>query len=803
VSTGGATAIRTRWAAAVRVGPAVGLAAQAALLGLLSATVGLGLPGWAAGLTCAVACAVLLDRGLAHHGRRELGPADRITLARESLVVGVAALAADAVAVEPAPTARVVLVVLAALALALDGVDGWVARRTGTQTALGARYDGEVDALLMLVLSVAVAASIGAWVLVIGGARYAFWAAGRVLPWLRRDLPPRYWRKVVTAYSGIVLVVAAAGVAPPGATAVSVAVALMLVLESFGRDVVWLWRHRAESIGEPAVARVGAARPGPRTRRARAAAGWLALAVGVPLTWFALVAPDDLRGVSPVALLRIPLEGLLILAALVVLPPVGRRLVGLVAGGALAALFVVRFLDTGFLVALDRPFNPAIDWRYLDSALGLLVDSIGRPRAVTVALLLVAAVVGVLALLPWVTVRLGHLAARHRRGSLGAAAGLAAVWVACAGLGASVTGVPVASIDAGELAYTRVSLGWTGLREQAAFDAALAADAYRDVPGAALLRGLRGKDVVVVFVESYGRVALEDGAIGPGVNAVLARGDRRLADAGFGARSAFLTSPTFGGISWLAHATLGSGVWTDTEDRYDSVLASDRLTLSAAFHRAGWRTVGVVPANEWPWPEGEAFYRYDHLYDRTNVGYAGPMFGYAPMPDQYVLAAFRRLELEPHRDAPVMAEVDLVSSHTPWAPLPRMVDWRDVGDGSVFGPMAEEGPRAEEVWRDDADVRAAYGRSVEYSLSALISFVQTYGDDDLVLVVLGDHQPATVVAGADAGHDVPVSIVAADPAVLAAVDGWGWHDGLRPRPDAPVWPMDAFRDRFLAAFSTT
>jgi hypothetical protein len=86
-------------------------------------------------------------------------------------------------------------------------------------------------------------------------------------------------------------------------------------------------------------------------------------------------------------------------------------------------------------------------------------------------------------------------------------------------------------------------------------------------------------------------------------------------------------------------------------------------------------------------------------------------------------------------------------------------------------------------------------------MNALVSFVQTYPDPNLVLVVLGDHQPSTIVSGDGAGHDVPVSVIAHDPSVLARVSGWGWQDGLRPAPDAPVWRMDAFRDRFLAAFS--
>jgi hypothetical protein len=118
----------------------------------------------------------------------------------------------------------------------------------------------------------------------------------------------------------------------------------------------------------------------------------------------------------------------------------------------------------------------------------------------------------------------------------------------------------------------------------------------------------------------------------------------------------------------------------------------------------------------------------------------------------------------------------------------------------VFDPMPAEGERPDDVLADPAKVRAAYADSVAYSLDTLVSFVERYGDDRTVLVFLGDHQPAPVVTGAGASRDVPVTIVARDPAVLARISAWGWGDGLRPRPDAPVWRMDAFRDRFLTTF---
>jgi hypothetical protein len=114
--------------------------------------------------------------------------------------------------------------------------------------------------------------------------------------------------------------------------------------------------------------------------------------------------------------------------------------------------------------------------------------------------------------------------------------------------------------------------------------------------------------------------------------------------------------------------------------------------------------------------------------------------------------------------------------------------------------MAKEGDQPADLYRDRARIRPAYGRSIAYSLDTLVSYLETYGDDDLVLVFLGDHQPAPIITGEGASRDVPITIVARDRAVMDRISGWGWQDGLKPGPDAPVWRMNAFRDRFLTAF---
>ena len=166
------------------------------------------------------------------------------------------------------------------------------------------------------------------------------------------------------------------------------------------------------------------------------------------------------------------------------------------------------------------------------------------------------------------------------------------------------------------------------------------------------------------------------------------------------------------------------------------------------------------------------------------------------------LAMLFRAELANPNHAPVMSEVVLVSSHAPWAPLPTMVDWNALGDGSIFDPMPAAGKRVSDVWPNPGRVRTEYGRSIEYSLNSLITYVEKYGTKNTVLVFLGDHQPAPIVTGSDNSRDVPITIVARDPSVLKQISGWGWTDGLKPAPKAPVWRMDAFRDRFLTAFGS-
>jgi phosphatidylglycerophosphate synthase len=216
-------------------------AAGTALLAVLAGTAGLGPVGIGTGLACLLATGVLLAGGLAAAGRPGLGPADRITLVRAVLVAAVAALVVDS---HSRPVSVATLTGLAAAALLLDAVDGQVARRRQACSQIGARFDMEVDAFLILVLSGYAVHLVGGWVLAIGLARYGYAVAGWLLPWLREPVPPRYWSKVVAAIQGIGLTVVASGLLATPVAAMALAGALVLLAESFGHQIRWLARRQ-------------------------------------------------------------------------------------------------------------------------------------------------------------------------------------------------------------------------------------------------------------------------------------------------------------------------------------------------------------------------------------------------------------------------------------------------------------------------------------------------------------------------------------------------------------------------------
>lgn len=526
-------------------------------------------------------------------------------------------------------------------------------------------------------------------------------------------------------------------------------------------------------------------------------------ALAVLLIHLALVLPNHPGAMTFGALRVFPLELPLILAALVLAGPRSLRPLRRAITGFLALMVVIKLADLAASTAYLRPFNPVLDLHLLPASWRLASGAIGTGPALAVATGVLAALALLVAALWWATGRVAALAPRpaHGRAATLALVPLAALVLTDAAREIRPVNPPGTAFTA-RLAWEHVRDMGRARADLADFRRAATRDPAAAADPAAVLRRLAGRDVFLIFVESYGRSTLENPLYAPTTRAALADVEAELAAAGLAARSGHLTAPMVGGQSWLAHASVLSGLWIDTQARYRALLASPRRTLLHLARDAGWRTVAVMPAITLPWPEA-AYFGYDRVLAAADLGYAGQPFNWVTMPDQFTLRAFERAELEAGRRRPVFAEIAMISSHAPWTPIAPILDWDTLGDGRVFDPHATAGDPPEVVWRDRDRVRDQFRRSIEYTLRVVGAFAARRGtrsDPAPLIIVLGDHQPAAFVSQDPEGFDVPVHVIGS-PEMLAAIDGWGWTEGMIPATDAPPWRMDAFRDRFLAAFS--
>jgi hypothetical protein len=483
--------------------------------------------------------------------------------------------------------------------------------------------------------------------------------------------------------------------------------------------------------------------------------GWAATALSLALVYFALLMPTDPDDFRPGMFLRIPVEAVLGAAVLIVLPRRPRIVVAVVAGAGLGLLTVLNLLDIGFNMFLGRGFNVVLDWVLFDDAQSYLKDTMGNGGAIGAVVAVVALVLIVLVVMTLAVLRLSNVMVRNRDAASRATLVVGTAWVVCAALGLQYSGPALAARTTVARVEDRVNRVQATLKDEAAFAKEAKKDAFGGTPGDQLLTDLRGKDVMIAFIESYGRSAIEDEATAAGVDATLDAKNEALTKAGYSAKSGWLTSATYGGSSWLGHSTFLSGLWINNQNRYRTVTAGEHLTLTGAFQRTGaWRTVGIMPGVQKNWPEGK-FYGLDDVYDSRELGYEGPKFSWSTMPDQYTLSAFERLEHGKKRDKPLMSEIILTSSHQPWAPLPKTIPWDQVGDGSVYEGIEKAGKDPADVFYDSTKVKEEYGKSIEYSVNSLIDYVVKYGDKNTVLVFLGDHQPMARSAAATPAGTCP------------------------------------------------
>ena len=457
------------------------------------------------------------------------------------------------------------------------------------------------------------------------------------------------------------------------------------------------------------------------------------------------------------------------------------------------ALVLGRYVDVMSPALYGRPINLYWDMRHVGAVAAMMTDAVPTP-------LLLTAIAAVLLFLAVV-----FLATRWAFATLAGAMQTPAVRAGMAVVALAVCGQFAAQTAAGEaLPPVVVAPPVTVTYFQQARLVAMQMGGTPS-PIAAVrprwetdLGRVRGADVLLVFMESYGAVTIDRPAVAAPLAASRARFAADIAATGRGVVSAMVDSPTFGGASWLAHISLMTGVEARDEGANAALMSRSRDTLVSTFARGGYRTVALMPGLGYAWPEG-AFYGFDAIYDTEAMAYTGPRFGWWTVPDQFALARLDVLEAA-HDDRPRFVFFPTTSTHAPFAPIaPYQPDWPRLFSAEPYA--------APDVTRELAqvpnylDMTPSYIHAVDYGLASIGGYLRQHPGRDLVLVLIGDHQPAALVAGEGASWNVPVHVVASRPAVLEALRGAGFRDGVTPERQA-IGPMHALLPTLLSSFGT-
>jgi len=312
------------------------------------------------------------------------------------------------------------------------------------------------------------------------------------------------------------------------------------------------------------------------------------------------------------------------------------------------------------------------------------------------------------------------------------------------------------------------------------------------------LARVKGADVYLIFLESYGAVTFDRPAFVQRLAPDRAAFEAAIRETHRDVVSAFVESPTFGGSSWLAHISLMSGVEVRDPDVNAMLMAQKRETIVTNFKREGYRTIALMPGLWQAWPEG-GFYGFDDIYGGERLDYRGPQFGWFDIPDEFALARFDALEGNRPGRAPLFMFFPTISTHTPFRPTPPyQPDWTRVLTEQPFDQRDLD--RSFDEQADWLNLAPSYADAMAYTYATLSGYLRTRPDRDFVMILLGDHQPPALVSGEGAPWDVPVHVIASRRDVLDQLVAKGFRRGLTPsRPD--LSHMHALLPILLSAFN--
>jgi hypothetical protein len=454
---------------------------------------------------------------------------------------------------------------------------------------------------------------------------------------------------------------------------------------------------------------------------------------------------------------------------------------------------LLNFADASTPILLGRDLNLYWDLQHLPSLFGLARESAGPWSALAAVALLFVAVLLAIASAYWIWRKVLAVMA-DRRIAIGAAVLLGVALDVTSFLPADQQ--PLATGLSNDILRHAAAVG-RAWRMSATADGPLPAVLATAGPPGNDLTGLKRRDVYLVYIESYGTTVFDTPEFRSALRTSLAQFEAALRASGYTIASSRLVSPTFGGGSWLAHATLASGVRLDDPVLYSQLLRSGRKLLPGYFKDAGWRAVDIMPGIKAPSAEARAW-GFDREVYAAELGYHGPSFGWFAIPDQFTLERATTIREALGSETPVFTQIVLVSSHIPFSPVPPyLADWRDAGAFATVPAAAWE-----EIFRppDWTVLAPGYLKSLKYDFAVLGDWLSQHLAGNGLVILLGDHQPPAVIGGELQQWTVPVHVLSRDPDLVAPFIAAGYATGLVPPQTPPHRGMESFLASFLAAF---
>lgn len=480
--------------------------------------------------------------------------------------------------------------------------------------------------------------------------------------------------------------------------------------------------------------------------------------------------------------------------------PVRRKLATVAVGAVFGILLCFSISEAFFQSYFSRPFYPRSDIPLVRGGLFLLFGDIGHIADVLAPIVVVLILAAGAAFGAGIMLGAGAVLRRIRRPALGLAALtlIAIPIVIAAGIPRSLGGMVVSWVRPEESGFVAVEVP----------DAAAATEGAQTESDTYRLPGILDRDVYLIAIEAYGYTTVSRPDLSRQIDPYRRQLEASFQRAGYGVVTNYFRSPVAGGYSWLAEATLLTGQWVDSQEKFEDLYGAGLPSVSSLLHDAGYYTLTVRPGTiHGEWPEGWDLYRLEEAITSYNkdFGFAGPWFSFVPVTDQYALWTGHNRVMELTQpggeaaDRPLLVYYQLVSSHTPFSRIPPVIDnWNELGDGSIYNRRSDEIQLFDNTWTGGTQLDEGYVAALKYEFEVLSDYVDRIMDHSRrpIFIMYGDHQPQRPVRTRDAVLSTPMHVASRDESVLELFRSHGFEPGMVGSQQPPHAGMDTFFPMF-------